>query len=141
MKKLFLLSLACLSMLTVSVISQQQKKEDCSKYFGRGYCVDHIQNKVGRKPKGDAATWPATVKDNYQVKVGDTAIFRSAARGVGHVAYVEKVNFQNGKPYSIDVSEMNYGRGLDGCSRTDKFGIVTYRKDVLISSVSGFWRP
>jgi len=143
MKKLALLSLICLLLLSisVSVSSQKQKKDDCSQYFGRGYCVDHIQNKVGRRPRGNASTWPANVKDNYQVQVGDTAIFRSAAAGVGHVAYVERVNSKNGRPFSIDVSEMNWGRGLDACSRTDKFGVVASRNNIPISSVSGFWRP
>jgi surface antigen len=115
--------------------------DPCAQYYGKGYCVDYIMQRFGHKPNGNASTWPANVSDKSNVRVGDVAIFRSAANGVGHVAVVENIHLKNGTPDSIDVSEMNYGSGLDNCSRTNKFGIKTTRSNIPITSVSGFWRP
>jgi surface antigen len=117
------------------------KPDPCAQYYGKGYCVDYIMQRFGHKPSGNASTWPANVSDKSNVRVGDVAIFRSAANGVGHVAVVENIHLKNGTPDSIDVSEMNYGSGLDNCSRTNKFGVKTTRNNVAITSVSGFWRP
>lgn len=156
MKRLFCTSILALFLTTIAYGNSfgKQKKEhatpkresqnnettDCRQFFGKGYCVDYIHQRYRNAPSGNASTWPSTVKDKYSVQKGDVAIFRSAASGVGHVALVENVN-HNRK--TIDVSEMNWGVGkIDACSRVDgAFNKVSYRRNIPISSVSGFWRP
>jgi len=114
--------------------------DDCAKYYGKGYCVDYIQQKVGRRPRGDAATWPANINNN-DVRRGDVAIFRSMGGGHGHVAYVESVNLdRNRRPTSINVTEMNAHGPLDKCARGPDFGRVT-NGSYNFSKASGFWRP
>ena len=118
----------------------QGVSDDCSKYYGKGYCVDYIQQRVGRRPRGDAAKWPANIK-NDDVRAGDVAIFRSMGGGYGHVAYVERVNLdRNRRPTSINVTEMNARGPLDKCARGPEFGKAT-PGNYSISKVSGFWRP
>lgn len=134
---------------------------DCSFYHGKGYCTDYIKNKIGKKPGGDASSWPNNIGDKSNVKKGDAALFSN------HVAYVEKVNTKKacdkkGKNCkeiadSVNISEWNYsknnltpsacekkfGKGHTNCIDcivTDKFGEKTYRNSVSLNSVKGFWR-
>lgn len=116
----------------------------CSKYLGRGYCTDYIQQRLGRKPSGDAGTWPGNTSV-ASIRQGDVAIFNVGS--YGHVAYVEQVIAdKSGKPTHIRVSEMNWAPVLPGaenqkCAITSNFGKVTTRPAVPIAAVARVWRP
>lgn len=118
--------------------------DPCAKYYGRGYCTDYIQERVGRKPSGDAGTWPGNAAIS-SIRVGDAAIFSIGS--AGHVAYVEGViaDKATGKPKQIQISEKNWGQVLSGqenqqCVITTNFGKKGNRV-VPITSVARVWRP
>ena len=118
---------------------------NCSKYFGKGYCVDYIEKKAGHKQSGNASQWSGKKVSEMKNdnKKGDVAIFPEAAGGYGHVAYIEKVNKdKKGNVDSIEVSEWNYGPKMvdKDCAVTNKFGEKTTRT-VKIETVGRIWRP
>jgi len=113
--------------------------KDCKEYYGKGYCVDYIQQKAGKKQSGNAKDWTSNIKKE-DVKAGDVAIFKFG--NWGHVAYVDKVNYsKDNKPESLDISEWNWAEPLDSCARGPKFGITSTRNVKLGKVNGGFWRP
>lgn len=115
---------------------------DCSKYFGKGYCIDHIKNKTGKKQSGDAKNWRGNI-NKTDVRKGDVAIFNFGSWG--HVAYVESVTPAPGKgkvvpPKTVTVSEMNWKMPLDSCLRGPNFGVVTTRT-IDVNTPAAYWRP
>lgn len=123
---------------------QQQVADPCANYYGRGYCTDYIQERIGRKPSGDAGTWSGNTPI-ASIRAGDIAIF--AVGTSGHVAYVEEVitDKSTGRPVQIRISEKNWGAVLSGqenqrCIITSNFGKIGMRT-VPISSVAKVWRP
>jgi surface antigen len=121
----------------------QPSGDPCAKYYGHGYCTDYIQQRVGRKPPGDAGTWPGNVALS-QIHHGDVAIFSLPL--AGHVAYVEEVaRDKAGHVISVRVSEKNWGRvKADNESRqcviTENFNTVTSRT-VPLNHIARVWRP
>lgn len=123
---------------------ESQAQDKCAKYYGKGYCVDYIKERLGKRPSGNAGTWKPNIaiKD---VKPGDVAIFSSP--GVGHVAIVERVIYERNtaNPFEVEISEKNWGSASSNkderdCYVTKNFNIVT-RRTVRVSTVKGFWRP
>jgi surface antigen len=107
-------------------------------YYGKGYCTDYVNSRLGTHIRGDAATWSPNVAWQ-QVQKGDAAIFKS----IDHVAYVEDVvRDSRGMPVQIKVSEMNYGAHKPGtnpsCIVTVNFGRVTTR--VTSASSAQYYR-
>jgi surface antigen len=124
--------------LTVASFAQNK----CAKYFGKGYCVDYIKNRVGKKQSGDAATWSGNI-DPKSVQPGDVAIFNSPAP-YGHVAVVERVIYERNtdRPYQVEISEWNWGaQWVDkDCAVTNMFAKQS-RRMVRVNIVKAFWRP
>lgn len=130
--------------LLCSAISLQAFGDDCSKYYGKGYCVDYIKQRTGKKPSGDAGSWTPNI-DPKAVRRGDVAIFSSPAPW-GHVAMVERVICEKSttKPSEIEISEWNWGAKMvnRGCAVTDMFGKTSARnRTVKVSAAKGYWRP
>ncbi len=120
-------------------------QNSCAKYFGKGYCVDYIKQKVGKKPSGNAGTWEGNVNVK-DIKVGDVAIF-SSPTPYGHVAVVESVIYERNtdKPYQIEITEWNWGlpssnKEEKACAVTQKFNTLP-RRTVRVNTVKAFWRP
>lgn len=146
MKKIIILSITILvlgaSAFLLPTFSDTAYCQDCSKYLGKGYCVDYIKQRVGKRPSGNAGTWKPNI-DAKSVQPGDVAIFSSPAP-YGHVAMVERVIYERNtdKPYQIDISEWNWGAKMvdSGCAVTNMFG-KTGTRTVRVNTVKGYWRP
>jgi hypothetical protein len=120
--------------------------DPCTRYYGNGYCTDYVNQKIGKRIRGDAASWPANIQ-RIAVQAGDVAIFRR----INHVAYIEAVTergtmipYAPGKyPTQLRISEWNYGpRDTSApreCLVTTKFGQVTTRTGAF--SDAEFMRP
>ena len=140
MKKIILLSVISLIMTTIV------HGQDCKKYFGKGYCVDYIKQRVGKKQSGNAGNWRGNINNIKEIRPGDVAIFSSPAP-YGHVAVIERVIYERNtdKPYQIEISEMNWGRTSanteeKNCAVTQMFNQVS-RRTVRVTTVKAFWRP
>lgn len=131
-------SLAALSLIIIMFTATSGFGADvCAKYYGKGYCVDYIKLKAGKKQSGNAENWYSNISKS-KVKAGDVAIF-----SYGHVAYVDSVNKDKKKNVvSVNISEWNYGSKY-----TDKYCRVTNmygkkgKRTLALSSVTRFWRP
>lgn len=144
MKNLTIFTLTFLA-FAYGFVQNSYAQDPCAKYYGKGYCVDYIQQRLGKRPRGNAGTWSPNI-DAKTVKAGDVAIFSSPAPW-GHVAIVERVIYERNtdKPYQIDISEWNWGIASTkpeerACAVTQKFGKPTYRT-VRVTTVKGYWRP
>jgi len=127
-----------------------------------GYCVDYIKQRIPAFPiPKDAVAIKSLDNEGVKnVKAGDVAIFNMG--NYWHVAYVENVHSNDrGVETSIDVSEMNFGGQVSSvdfnekwglaelsewkravcCGVTDKYGQVTTRKNIAISTVNQAWSP
>ncbi len=117
-------------------------QDPCASYYGKGYCVDYIKQRLGTRPFGDPAKWRANVQTK-DVRVGDAALFSSPTPW-GHVAIVERVVYRHNTaiPISIDISEWNYGPSWTNkrCAVTNKFGTVN-RRNVSITSAERILAP
>lgn len=111
--------------------------DPCQQYYGKGYCTDYVNSKLRTRIRGDAENWPANTAVN-EIRPGDVAIFRRE----GHVAWVERVIFEGGRPVAIDVTEQNFGRNWvnKNCRVTDNFGRVTPRRSIPLTRVDGVYR-
>ena len=122
----------------------RQSGDVCAPYYGKGYCTDWISQRMSNRPRGDPNTWP--VNGNLSTIRDGVAVVFGGLSSSGHVAYVERVNRDaSGKPLSLDISEMNYGRGLKpstppSCLVTSAFGAVGRRTiSVYGAGITGFW--
>lgn len=144
-KSVIILSAVFVLILSTFLFSDSYNEaycQDCSKYLGKGYCVDYIKQRVGRRPGGNAGTWKPNIEAK-KVQSGDVAIFSSPSP-YGHVAIVERVIYERNtdKPYQIDISEWNWGATMvdRSCAVTNMFG-KTGRRTVRVNTVKGYWRP
>lgn len=128
-------------------IDGPQWRERCKPWIERkGYPVDHIELKTGKRQAGMAATWKGNVKPE-QVQVGDVAI-RSLTvedgRTIQVAGYVEAVEPASaGSEIFVTVSAMALGGRtlVDAeCFVTETFGQVS-RARVPLSAVLRVWRP
>lgn len=124
-----------------------QWRERCKTWIERkGYPVDHIQQKTGRRQPGMAASWKGNVP-REQVQVGDVAI-RSLSvedgRTLQVAGYVEAVEPASGSSeIFLTLSAMALGGKtlVDGeCFVTESFGQVSQHR-VPLSAVLRVWRP
>lgn len=122
----------------LALASDAAAQDVCTKYYGKGYCTDYVEQRVGKRQRGDAGKWSCNVA-MVDVRVGDVAVFK----GNNHVAVVEQVDWTTRR---VRVSEWNFGR-VDrsdpekvSCTITDKFGVRTERT-IKIASASCYWRP
>jgi hypothetical protein len=122
--------------------------DPCARYYGNGYCTDHVNRRTGVRTRGDAASWPANLQ-RHEVRAGDVIIFRRQ----NHVAYIEevvewgdRVPLRRGTyPVRLRISEMNYSPRRDPnapreCLVTENFGRVTERIDTFERGAE-FMRP
>lgn len=122
--------------------------DPCARYYGRGYCTDHVNSRTGVRTPGNANTWRANLQ-RHQVRAGDVIIFRSQI----HVAYIEEVVEWGDRiplargtyPLRLRISEMNYSSRRDpnaprDCLVTVNFGRVTERIDTFERGAE-FMRP
>lgn len=135
-----LLATATALLLTMQVGAAQAGQDPCAQYYGKGYCTDYVNRKIGERIRGDADTWRSNISPS-QVQAGDVAIFRSRK----HVAFVERVTQRdsNRRPTHIEVSEMNWGtrdpQAPRECFVTVNFNRTT-RRTISISGLE-FYRP
>lgn len=135
----------------------------CADWVERGgYCVDYVKSRIPSfpVPADVVAIKKLDNKHNKHIAVGDVAIFD--LNRYWHVGYVEKVHLdQHGKAAAINVSEMNFGEqitledlkdkwGLTKkkdlkqaacCGVTNKYGEVTLRENIELSSIQQVWSP
>jgi hypothetical protein len=134
------LAVLCAVILTLPLSDVEAQADPCSKYYGKGYCTDYVNSKIGERIRGDADRWPSNVQLK-DVGAGDVAIFRSRK----HVAFIEAVTKRNsqGVPTSITISEMNWGpadrSAPKECWVTTNFNRVT-RREISTSGLD-FYRP
>jgi hypothetical protein len=122
----------------------------CQPYYGKGYCTDHIQNKIGRRPHvgSGPSSWPST-RDFNAIRPGIAVIFGNVAPPFGHVSFLENIEYdQQGRPAWLNISEMNYARGYKEaphareCAVTNGFGEINYRRvSINDRNITGFWIP
>jgi surface antigen len=119
--------------------------DPCAKYYGKGYCTDYVQQRLGRRPSGDAGTWPGNTPV-AQIRAGDVAIFTLGS--AGHVAVVDQVfvDKKTGNAASVRLSEMNWGKVKSDaesqrCVVTQNFGKLRTDRTVSVSSIARVWRP
>ena len=116
-------------------------QESCLKYYGRGYCTDYVQQRLGIKQRGDAQDWTCNVA-MIHVRKGDVAVF-----SFHHVAVVEEVILdKKDVPRHVRITEWNWGTvdrrdpEKNACIIADKFGVKTERI-VKTASATCYWRP
>ena len=136
---------------------------NCDDWVNRGgYCVDYVKTKIPTfpVPKTVAEITGLKNKDTSKVAEGDVAIFDLG--NYWHVAYVEKVHWdQRGHATAIDVSEMNFGGQLsfeeyksnwnpknEGewkralcCGVTKKYDQMSIRNNIALKLVEQIWSP
>ncbi len=84
---------------------------------------DHIFTGLDNARVGDILIWSEHI--DFDLKTAGETIDAGYKR---HVAYVEGVNrMPDGKPFTINVSEMNWGKHLDSCGNTNRWGRRTER--------------
>ena len=124
----------------MQVSNAQASTDPCAQYYGKGYCTDYVNRKIGEKIRGDADKWRSNISA-MTARSGDVAIFRSKK----HVAYVERVTKSdaNGRPTMIEISEMNWGpldkKAPKECWVTTNFNRTTRR--TISTAGLEFYRP
>jgi hypothetical protein len=86
-------------------------QRDCKQWLDKkGYSVDYIMLKTGKRQPGMATKWLGNV-DRMDVQVGDVVTTRLQDRGDAlRAAYVEEVRRNaDGSPGAVLVSEWNLG--------------------------------
>jgi hypothetical protein len=116
---------------------------DCRQWLNkRGYSVDYILLKTGKRQPGMATKWRSNVAAK-EVQFGDVVTSRLRERpAASRASYVEEVRRNaDGSPSDVRVSEWNMGRYTDKrCFVTDKFGILT-EKWIPVDALVVVWRP
>lgn len=117
---------------------------DCSQWLARkGYSVDYIQMKTGKRQGGMADAWRGNVEPN-DVEPGDVVLTPIRDKGQRlHAAYVEEVRRNtDGNVAAVFVTEWNLGKYVDEpCLATDHFGRDSGKRPVPIEAVVRVWRP
>lgn len=116
---------------------------DCQSWIEKkGYSVDYIEQKLGKRQPGFATMWRGNVplKD---VQPGDVLLIHFSAPGALHAALVEEVRrLADGTVEGIRVSEWNWGRMVDRrCFVTENFGRPAPPRWVDPEAVEAVWRP
>lgn len=124
-----------------------QFRERCKQWIERkGYPVDYMEQKTGKRQPGFAASWKGNVKPE-EVQVGDVVI-RSGTTDEGRAfqiaGYVEEVEpAVGGSGIFLTVSAMGMGgrQWVDKeCWVTETFGQVS-RTRIPLTAVVRVWRP
>ena len=117
---------------------------DCSQWQARkGYSVDYIQQKTGKRQRGMADSWRGNVEPN-EVEPGDVVLTPILDKGRRlHPSYVEEVRRNtDGNVAAVIVTEWNLGKYVDeACLATDHFGRDSGKRPVPIELVVRVWRP
>lgn len=130
-----------------SQLDSAEWRERCKQWIERkGYPVDYIELKTGKRQNGMAVSWKGNVKPE-QVQMGDVVI-RDTTTGKGRTiqvaGYVEAVEPGSaGSETFVTLSAMGQGgnRSVDAeCYVTETFGQVS-RMRVPLSAVARVWRP
>jgi len=134
------------SWLAASAASAQGAgAKDCSEWVAKkGYSVDYIQMKTGKRQRGMADKWRGNVEPK-DVAPGDVVIapIRDKGRRL-HASYVEDVRRNSdGAVVGVVVTDWNrLGKYVDeGCLVTDHFGRDSAPRAIGIESVVRVWRP
>jgi hypothetical protein len=122
--------------------------ERCKRWIERkGYPVDYIEQKVGKRQPGFAPSWKGNVKPD-EARAGDVAIIswhtRDGLSGV-RAAYIEEVEPPvSGSGAFLKVSGFMQGMGRawvdQECLVGEHFGRVVHTR-VPLSEVVRVWRP
>ena len=119
-------------------------QRDCAQYLQkRGYSVDYIQLKTGKRQRGMADEWKGNV-EVADVAAGDVVLTYIPDKGrLLHAAYVEEVRRDaDGKLVHVMVTDWNLGRYTDErCFVTDRFGIATPPRPIAADRIVRVWRP
>jgi hypothetical protein len=134
------------SLLVASAASAQGVgAKDCSEWVAKkGYSVDYIQLKTGKRQRGLADSWRGNVEPK-DVQPGDVVMTPIRDKGKRlHTSYVEDVRRgDNGSPVAVVVSDWNrLGKYVDeACLVTDHYGREAPPRTIGIESVVRVWRP
>jgi hypothetical protein len=120
--------------------------ERCKHWVERkGYPVDYIEQKTGKRQPGYAVDWKGNIKPD-EARVGDVAIISRTyqdGRTVDNAAYIDSVEPSvGGSGAFVTVSAFNQGRGRwvdQECHVGVNFGRVVQER-VPLSSVVRVWR-
>lgn len=134
------------SWLAASVASAQGAgAKDCSEWIAKkGYSVDYIQLRTGKRQRGMADTWRGNVEPK-DVQPGDVVMtpIRDKGRRL-HTSYVEEVRRNDsGAAVAVVVTDWNrLGKYTDeACLVTDHFGRDSGPRTLGIELVVRVWRP
>jgi hypothetical protein len=125
--------------------AQAQAARDCSSWAEKkGYSVDYIKLKTGKRQRGMADGWRGNVEPK-DVQPGDVVMtpIRDKGRRL-HASYVEEVSREgDGKAVAVLVTEWNLGGKYvdEPCFVTDHFGRDSGRRSVPIEAIVRVWRP
>ena len=133
-----------LSICLAAPAAQGQAARDCASWAEKkGYSVDYIQLKTGKRQRGMADAWRGNVEPK-DVQPGDVVMtpIRDKGRRL-HASYVEEVRRDaDGKAVAALVTEWNLGKYVDEpCLVTDHFGRDSGRRPVPIEALVRVWRP
>ena len=119
-------------------------QRDCAEYIQkRGYSVDYIQKKTGKRQRGMADEWKGNVAVEG-VAAGDVVLTHLPEKiKVLHASYVEDVKRDTaGKLVEVMVTDWNFGRYTDErCFVTEKFGTTTPPRPIPAERIVRVWRP
>ena len=134
------------ALLAASAASAQGAgAKDCSQWLAKkGYSVDYIQLKTGKRQRGMAETWRGNVEPK-DVQPGDVVMtpIRDKGRRL-HTSYVEEVRRNADRnAVAVVVTDWNrLGKYVDeACLVTDHFGRDSPPRTIGIESVVRVWRP
>jgi len=128
-----------------SASAQGAGAKDCSEWVAKkGYSVDYIQLKTGKRQRGLAETWRGNVEPK-DVQPGDVVLtpIRDKGRRL-HASYVEEVRRgDDGSAVAVVATDWNrLGKYVDeACLVTDHFGRDAPLRTIAIESVVRVWRP
>ena len=139
-------SLACaLAAASASSAQGTGSQRDCSEWVAKkGYSVDYIQMKTGKRQRGMADTWRGNVEAK-DVQPGDVVMTPITEKGRRlHTSYVAEVRRNaDGSAAAVVVTDWNrLGKYVDEpCLVTDHFGRESPPRTIGIESVVRVWRP
>ena len=116
---------------------------ECKEWVDKkGYSVDYIELRTGKRQEGMAREWRGNVELG-EVQPGDVVMEWLKAGNGQRAEFVEEIKRDAaGKPTAVRVSEWNLGKMVnERCHVTEDFGRLSKPRWIAMDLVLRVWRP